>query len=252
MKLTTIFGSAIAAVGLAACGSTVAPTISPTLALTVAPTVAPTPTATPTATPIPTPSPSESPSPSASASPSPTEGPCGYAPCGTGWGYDTTCAVPGTAQGGSLIVTFTAGNGQTAPVLPDTIAVDGNTLDVTSNPFISGAYSAGLHSVTIEGFTGPFTIKACGVITALTTCSPPGFDDGSATFSGMTVGDMFVVADIVADYIPSNPFTMIIGAAGSYTFTESRGVTTMATGNFTIAACAVPTPTPYTDTFPRA
>jgi hypothetical protein len=162
MKLTTIIGTAIAAVGLAACGSTVAPTARPG---TPTPTVAATPTATPaptlTATVIPTPSPSESPLPSASASPSPTEGPCGYAPCGTGWGYDTTCAVPGTAQGGSLIVTFTAGYGQTAPVLPDTITVDGNTLDVTSNPFTSGPYSVGLHSVTIEGFTGPFTVAAC-------------------------------------------------------------------------------------------
>jgi len=55
MKLTTIFGSAIAAVGLAACGSTVAPTVSPTLALTVGGTLAPTPSATPTATPTPTP-----------------------------------------------------------------------------------------------------------------------------------------------------------------------------------------------------
>lgn len=53
MKLTTIFGSAIAAVGLAACGSTVAPAVSPTLALTVSPTVAPTVAPTPTPTPTP-------------------------------------------------------------------------------------------------------------------------------------------------------------------------------------------------------
>jgi hypothetical protein len=58
-------------------------------------------------------------------------------------------------------VTFTAGYGQTAPVLPDTITVDGNTLDVTSNPFTSGPYSVGSHSVTIQGFTGPFTVAAC-------------------------------------------------------------------------------------------
>ncbi len=65
MKLTTIIGTAIAAVSLAACGSTVAPTITPTLAppvgATVAPTpsatVAPTPSATTTATPISTPAP---------------------------------------------------------------------------------------------------------------------------------------------------------------------------------------------------
>jgi hypothetical protein len=58
----------------------------------------------------------------------------------------------------------------------------------------------------------------------------------------VTVGYKLVVADIVADYIPSNPFTMTVGAAGSYTFTESGengGVITMVTGNFTIAACAV-------------
>jgi hypothetical protein len=65
MKVTIVIGSAIAALGLAACGSTVAPTVSPTPALTVgatvAPTpsatVAPTPSATPTATPISTPAP---------------------------------------------------------------------------------------------------------------------------------------------------------------------------------------------------
>jgi hypothetical protein len=45
--------------------------------------------------------------------------------------------------------------------LPATIAVDGNTLDVTSNPFVSGPYIVGLHSVTIEGFTGSFTVAAC-------------------------------------------------------------------------------------------
>jgi hypothetical protein len=98
MKLTTIFGSAIAAVGLAACGSTVAPTVSPTLALTVAPTVAPTPTATPALTPtaisIPTPSPSDSPSPNASASPSPNASPSASpSPC-----VVTTEGPPGTGS----------------------------------------------------------------------------------------------------------------------------------------------------------
>lgn len=57
MKVTIVIGSAIAAIGLAACGSTVAPTVSPTPALTVGATVAPTPSATPTATPISTPAP---------------------------------------------------------------------------------------------------------------------------------------------------------------------------------------------------
>lgn len=249
MKLTTIIGAAIAAVGLAACGSTVAPPASPTLALTVGATVAPIPTATPAATPISTPAPSESPSPSDTPSPSPTEGPCGYAPCGTGVAWQTTCAVPGTAQGASLIVTWTAGDGQTAAVVPDTISVDGNTMDVTSNPFTSGPYTVGDHSFTYpgspEGPNGgssfPFTVSACAVVTVTTTCSHPGFDDGSVTFSGVTVGYKLVAADIVVDYIPSNPFTiMFVGDAGSYSYTESGeswGVITNVTGKFKISAC---------------
>ncbi len=52
MKLTTIIGTTIAAVGLAACGSTVTPTSRPA---TPSPTVAPTPTATPAPTPGATP-----------------------------------------------------------------------------------------------------------------------------------------------------------------------------------------------------
>src|ERR1035441_5442152 len=155
MKLTTVIGTAIAALSLAACGSTAPPTARP-----ATPTVAPTPTATPAPTPTATPSPPESPSPSASvspspsASPSPTEGPCGFQPCSTGAGSVTTCAGTGTAQGGSLIITWTAGYGQTEPVVPDYITVDGNLVDASSNPFTSGPYSAGDHSFTIPTESG--------------------------------------------------------------------------------------------------
>jgi hypothetical protein len=55
MKLTTIIGTAIAAVGLAACGSPATPTVAPSLTSTVEPTVEATPTATPTPTLSPTP-----------------------------------------------------------------------------------------------------------------------------------------------------------------------------------------------------
>lgn len=254
MKFATIAGTAIAAVGLAACGSTAVtpPTARPTLSLVVAPTVAPSPTDMPTPSPTPTGCDGDcstpTPSPTSTPTPSPTEGPCGYGPCQTGVGWGTTCAVPGTTEGGRLIVTWTAGAGQDAPVVPDTITLDGNVVDVTSNPFTSGPYTVGDHSFTYSGAPEgpnsgllPFTISACAVVTVTTTCSTSG-DTGSATFSGVTVGYKLVVADIVADYIPSNPFTMTVGAAGSYTFTQSGengGVITMVTGNFTIAACAV-------------
>jgi hypothetical protein len=147
--------------------------------------------------------------------------------------------------------------------VPDTITVDGNTIDVSSNPFTSGPYTVGDHSFIYagspEGPNGgpslPFTISACAVVTVTTTCSPPGYDDGTAAFSGVTVGYKLVVGDIVADYIPSNPWTITVGNPGSYSYTESGeswGVITKVTGTFTIAACAVPPFTPYTDTVPYA
>ena len=93
---------------------------------------------------------------------------CGSGPCQTGVGWNTTCAAPGTAQGGSLIITWTAGYGQDAPVVPGTVTVDGNALDVTGNPFTSGPYSVGNHSFTYPGGEGPsaggsfpFVIDAC-------------------------------------------------------------------------------------------
>ena len=106
MKLTTIIGTAIAAVGLAACGSTAGapPTARPTLALTVAPTVAPTlaPTAAPTL------------APTAAPTPTPKLKSCGevwdggklpVVTCGTmGIYVTTTCSrYPGTAQQGGSI-----------------------------------------------------------------------------------------------------------------------------------------------------
>jgi hypothetical protein len=252
MKVTAIVGAAIAFVGLAACGSTAAPTERPA---TPTPTVAATPTLTPTATPIPTQSPSESPSPSAStspspgASPSPTEGPCGFQPCATGAGYVTTCAVTGTAQGGSLLITWTAGYGQTEAVVPDYITVDGHVVDVTSNPFTSGPYSAGDHSFTIPTESGlidgtfPFTVLACGVVTVTTTCSSTAIPTGSATFSGLTVGDGITVDESAhPTLVESSTMTVNEIPKGSSSYVELNdggyGVITIASGTFTIAACS--------------
>jgi hypothetical protein len=252
MKLTTIIGTAIAAVGLTACGSSVAPTSSPTLALSVAPTVAP--------TPIPTLSPSESPLPSASASPIPTEGPCGYQPCGTGVGSTITCAVPGTAQGGSLIITWTAGVGQAAPVVPDTITVDGGTpIDVTSNPFTSGPYSIGNHSwadATDEWASPdgsfPFTISACvptPQLTVTANCAP-----GRVAWTGTETGDtLFIGAGTFAVTLPTQTSgTYGPLAAGTYDteFIDTSddligGVTTI-----TIGVCPKPTPKPSASSVP--
>jgi hypothetical protein len=188
MKLTTIFGSAIAAVGLAACSANAVtpPTARPTLSLAAAPTVAPTPTATPaptpTATPIPTPSPSDSPSPRASPSPSagPTSDPCGGDPayCGSGWSVATTCAVTGTAEGGSIIITWTAGYSQAPPVLPASVTIDGNVYPVTGNPQTFGPFAAGSYTLVIgsgdnaNAWPGAVVISACAVVTARSPLVP--------------------------------------------------------------------------------
>ena len=235
MKPATLLGAAIAAVILAACGSTAgAPTAGPTLAQSSAPTVAPTamPTTSPTATPTSTsctPPGQGTGTPDAQCStPVVTVASCDGSlvnannsggsisytgvladdelvidpgditvnPTGTGgtygpllkgtytyqfrtsdgvdvaadgasgsfnivacsaaptWGFTTTCAAPGTAQGGSLVITFSNGT-------PATVVIDGDTVAVTSNPFTSGPYTVGQHSVILEGFNAPFNIPSC-------------------------------------------------------------------------------------------
>jgi hypothetical protein len=165
-------------------------------------------------------------------------------------GYTNTCAVTGTAQGGSLIITFSGTWESTSGTYPDSISVDGGpAVDVTSNPFTSGPYTVGNHVFTtdpqgiepVNENGWPFITGACPVITVTTTCSRRGHDDGSATFSGVTVGYKLVAAGIVYDDIPSNPLTVpFVGDAGSYTYTESGesfGQITNATGKFTISSC---------------
>ncbi|MGA7987417.1 MAG: hypothetical protein WCB51_03350 [Candidatus Dormiibacterota bacterium] len=149
MKLTTIIGAVVAAIGIAACGPTVRPTVPPsTVTPTVAATAVPTTTATgvPSGTPTPTTTPTPTPSPTSCDAIS--GGQCPE------WGFTTTCAVPGSAQGGSVTITFTNGT-------PDTIVIDGNTLNVTTNPFTFGPLTVGSHSMILEGFNAGFTVAGC-------------------------------------------------------------------------------------------
>jgi hypothetical protein len=104
MKRTTIIGTAIAAVGLAACGSTAVtpPTAPSTLALTVTPNVAPT-VAPPTApTAVPTVAPTAKPKPCGEVW---DGGKLPVVTCGTlGIYVTTTCSrYPGTAQQGGTV-----------------------------------------------------------------------------------------------------------------------------------------------------
>jgi hypothetical protein len=58
-------------------------------------------------------------------------------------------------------VIFTFANGT-----PDTITIDGNSLDVDSNPFTFGPLTVGEHTFIVEDFDGSFTIGACPPPTA--------------------------------------------------------------------------------------
>jgi hypothetical protein len=160
--------------------------------------------------------------------------------------------VPGTAQGGSLTITWTAGYGQSAPVVPATVTGDGNTLDVSGNPFISGPYTVGGHSFTYPGGEGPsadgsfpFTISACTApsnITVSTTCSATTGPTATVTFSGVTVGDELNVLDSSSPItITSNPFTVNeVGVSYNDSYVESSGGKTVASGTFSVEACAAP------------
>jgi hypothetical protein len=241
MKRTTIFGSAVATICLAACGSTVAPTSSPTVALTVAPTGASTPSATTTATPISTPVPSESPSSSATASPSPTEDLCAQGFCGNTASVGTNCDPVGSEGGGSIVITWTAGFGQTTPVLPATVVIDGNTVAVTGNPFIFGPLPVGDNSVILDDFTFPAGISACPTVSA--TCSAADSPTANLTFTGVTVGDYLNVGESTySTLITSNPFVVNEAPAGSETWAETTSDDTIvASGTDSVATCALGT-----------
>ena len=101
-----------------------------------------------------------------------------------------------------------------------------------------GPLSAGVHTFNLS-INGLLTIPACDVVTVRTTCTTPG-GAGSATLSGVTVGDKLVVAAFVLNSIPSNPYTFPVGATGTYTYTETSGGSTVATGSFTMTACIAP------------
>ncbi len=139
--------------------------------------------------------------------------------------------------------------------MPDYITVDGNVVDVTSNPFTSGPYTVGNHSFTSPTDEGPdangsfpFTVVACGVVTVTTTCSQPNIQldgTGSATFSGLTPGAGINIGQSTSPTaIASSTLTVKGLSAGREGWIERNdyglGVITLATGTIVIAACAPP------------
>lgn len=163
----------------------------------------------------------------------------------TSYSVTTTCAVPGSAQGGSVVITF-------ADVRPDTVVIDGNTVDVTSNPFTYGPLTVGDHRMTIEGFDWPLTIAACvptPQLTIIANCAP-----GRVAWTGTETGDKLFIG------VGAFAITLQTGTSGTYgplpagtydtEFSDTSdnligGVTTI-----TIGVCPKPTPKPSASSEP--
>ena len=136
--------------------------------------------------------------------------------------------------------------------MPGYITVDGNVVDVTTNPFTTGPYTVGSHSFTSPTDKGPnsngsfpFTVSACGAVSVTTTCSQPNIEldgTGSATFSGLTVGAGINVGQSThPTAIASSTLTVKGLGVGSEGWIESNdyglGVITLAQGTVVIVAC---------------
>jgi hypothetical protein len=223
MKVTIVIGSAIAALGLAACGSTVAPTVSPTLA--------PTPGATPT--------PSATPTPARPTLARPTlvltETCDGEANADNFGSVSFTGDIPGF----DFVVYGPGLQGGWAGATTADASGDGTVSDLNTGDYEFKNFAPADSPGTL---TGSFIIVACPTpLTITTTCSshnvgPNG--NGSVTFSGLIVGDDLNIALTGAVPITSSTETFT-GQAGpqTETYAETNGDTTVASGTFTIPAC---------------
>jgi hypothetical protein len=239
MKLTTIIGTTIAAVGLAACGSTVTPTSrpetpSPTAAPTPSATPAPTPGATPTTTPVATPGVAVTVT-------------CSNIP--TFWPYP---ASPGPYPAGAILATVTWHNvkiGDWLNVgLPQTL--------ITSNPFsftptfsgqsgisfTQGSWDWGVSGAdqTTEVARGTLTIPGCAPSVRVTACDHVGSASGGAiSWSEPGYSTLTVTGPAPSTY----HFTLSASArqygpltAGTYRYTFNA-YKASAGGTFAIPAC---------------
>jgi hypothetical protein len=245
MKLKSVIGTAIAALSLAACGSTVATTVRPS---TPMPTVAAIPTATPTATP------------SLTATPTPTPNPgpkLVVASC------DGIANGNLTALGGSVSWTGTY-PGDELVIEPGHffVADTGTSGTFGGDEYPPGTLSAGKYTfqfrngndISTDGTSGSFTVDACSVPANLgyrTTCAATGTTQGgnlTITFSGTwestsgTYPDSITVDGGSAVDVTSNTFTSGPYTVGDHVFVTSPvGIEPVNENGwpFTIGACPV-------------
>ncbi len=236
MKLTTTIGTTIAAIGLAACGSTVTPTSrpatpSPSAVLTPTATPVLTPSATPTTTPV--------------ATPTPTPGVTVTVTCSnipTFWPYPAAPSPdpPNAVLGNATLHGVKVGDSLSLGI--------GDTTLITSDPFSGiGAFNQATWDwvestpAQVEVAHGTLTIPACPPSVRVTACDHAGTASGGAIswsepgYSALTVTGPapstyhFTLSASAGQYGP------LTAGAYSYTFNAYKA---SVGGTFAIPACA--------------
>jgi hypothetical protein len=236
MKFTTLIGTTIVAVSLAACGSTVTPTARPAMP---SPTVLPTPTATPAPTPTATPI----------ATPTPAPGVYVTVTCSNVPEFSNLAYPPGTKLG---IATFhgvkvgdvlSFGVGDLTPITSDPFSGDG-VVGLGSSPdaFTQGTWDwVELTQAGPVVYTGTVTIPACSPSLGVTACDHAGTASGGAiSWSEPDYSTLTVTGPAPSTY----HFTLAASAgqygpltAGTYSFTFNAYKASLG-GTFTVPACA--------------
>ncbi len=188
MKLTTIFGSAIAAVALAACGPTALPTARlATPTQTVASTPTATPASTPTATPVATANPTPVPQPRVTVSETCSNIPDQWQ--GPGPTYPSN-AIMGTVTWHDLTVGDYLAIASGVPLSADSITSStisippfGPDLPTEGGGWTQGSWPWGEwtgSTATTPVASGSFTIPACAPSVSVTVCDHAGTASGGA------------------------------------------------------------------------
>ena len=223
MKITTIVGTLVAALGLAACGSTAAPTVSPTLALDGR-------SAAHRNTDPHAVTSRKAPRRARVLRRSQPRDRAGRAMRLRIWIYDPLrCRRHRSRRERHRHVHCRRRTDGTRPACHGDH--DGNAIPVTSNPFTYGPLTAGVHTFNLS-INGLLTVPECQVVTVVATCSATTGPTASVRFSGVTPGDNLDVMDSTDLLISSDPYVVHdVGVSYDDTYVETSRGSTVASGH---------------------
>lgn len=248
MKVTTVIGTAIVAIGLAACSSTVVPTArleAPT------PTVAPSPTTTPASTPTATPTATPTPTPGVTVSVTCSNIPDQWYIQGTPYPSN---AIMGTVTWHDVTVGDYLAIASGVPLSADSITSStisippfGPDLATGGGGWTQGSWPWGEWSgptATTAVASGSFTIPACAPSVRVTACDHAGTASGGAiAWSEPGYSTLTITGPAPSTYhftLPPSADTYGPLTAGTY-IDKLSGFGASVSGAFTIPACLLPT-----------